>query len=56
MLDFLLLLLVVVIFLAGVQVGAWYGSLGVIIRNFADWLEGKLTPKGKTDEKKDDQS
>lgn len=55
MLDFILLLLVLIIFLAGVQVGAWYGSLGVMIRKFADWLESKLTPE-KKDAKKDDQA
>jgi len=42
MLDFLLLILVVVIFFAGVQVGATVGSIGQMIRWIADWVDTKL--------------
>jgi len=45
MVDFLLLLLVVVIFLAGVQIGATVGSLGQMIRWVADWVASKLKKK-----------
>jgi hypothetical protein len=42
MVDFLLLLLVVVIFFAGVQIGATIGSIGQMIRWVADWVDSKL--------------
>jgi Sec-independent protein translocase protein TatA len=45
MIDFLLLLLVVVIFLAGVQLGAIYGSIGSLIRRFAGWVDEKTVKK-----------
>ena len=47
MVDFLLLLLVVVIFLAGVQIGAAVGSIGQMIRWFADWVDQKFGSKKK---------
>jgi hypothetical protein len=53
MIDFLLLLLVLVIFLGGVQVGAAVGSIGSMIRWIADWIDGLLS-KGKKDETKKD--
>jgi hypothetical protein len=46
MVDFLLLLLVVMIFLAGVQIGAAVGSIGQMIRWVADWVDSKLPKKG----------
>lgn len=48
MIDFLLILLVFVIFLTGVQVGATAGSIGGMIRWVADKVDGffrKAPPK-----------
>jgi len=45
MIDFLLLLLVLVIFFVGVQVGATVGSIGAMIRWVADWIDAKLKKK-----------
>jgi hypothetical protein len=42
MIDFLLLVLVAVIFFVGVQVGATVGSIGQMIRWVADWVDSKL--------------
>ncbi len=50
MIDFLLFLLVIVIFLTGVQVGATVGSLGAMIRWIADKVDGffrKAPPSDK---------
>jgi hypothetical protein len=45
MIDFLLFLLVLVIFFVGVQVGATVGSIGAMIRWIADWVDTKFKKK-----------
>lgn len=50
MIDFLLFLLFVIVFLAGVQVGATAGSIGGMIRWVADKVDGffrKAPPSDK---------
>jgi hypothetical protein len=42
MIDFILFLLVLFIFLMGVQVGAWFGGIPQWIRWVADKVEGVL--------------
>jgi hypothetical protein len=42
MLDFLLFILFCVVFLSGVQVGAWFGGIPQWIRWIADKLEAAL--------------
>jgi hypothetical protein len=45
MLDFLLFILFCVVFLGGVQVGAWFGGIPQWIRWVADKLDEKLKKK-----------
>lgn len=45
MVDFIILLLVVIIFLAGVQVGAVWGGIGNLMRKLGDWIDNKWGKK-----------
>lgn len=49
MIDFILFCIVIVIFLSGVQVGAWFGGIPQWIRWIADRLESALK-KAKPDD------
>lgn len=49
MIDFLLFMLFCVVFLSGVQVGAWFGGIPAWIRWIADQLEVALK-KAKPDD------
>ena len=45
MIDFILLILVVMIFLGGVQVGAVWGGIGALMRKLGDWIDSKWGKK-----------
>lgn len=47
MVDFILIILVLAIFLAGVQVGAWFGGIPQWIRWVADKAEAAIGNKPK---------
>lgn len=53
MIDFILFCIVCVIFLSGVQVGAWFGGIPQWIRWIADRLEVALRKAKPTDINKD---
>jgi hypothetical protein len=45
MIDLILLLLVIMIFLAGVQVGAIWGGIGALMRKLGDYIDSKWGKK-----------